>query len=211
MTFGLVVVLTLSCVGLVAAGDNMIEGCHAGLIIVPFLQPSELNVTCVKSPGYLRFEALTVALKGRPKARSVEKRDATSLQGAIVTGQMMFPNTTRPVGTFFTAAPVPATGVDVLGLYGLAVAANTVTFAWVGPVTAQTSSFTTAEFNGPVLTVLSGAPPIINAVISSATPNWSGAALTFDATHVFLNMQSLIQEATDSITVTLTFPAIPTE
>jgi hypothetical protein len=208
MTF-CVVLLALAL--LAAADTDKIDGCHAGQAVLPYLTPSTWDITCDKTPGYQRFEALSIALKGRPKSRSVTQRDASSLQTATVTGVLSFPNNTHSVGAFFTGATVPATGVDALGLYGLAVTANTVTLAYVGPATSGTASFTAAAFNGPVVTVLTNAPQILNAVISSASPHWAGAVLTFDATHVYLNMQSLIIDVSDTITVTLTFPALPTE
>jgi hypothetical protein len=196
--------LMLLALALLAAGDtNKIHGCRSGQAAVPFLTPpGAWNVTRDKSAAYQRFRALSSGLV----SQSVTQRDASSLQTATVTGVLSFPNNSHSVGAFFTGATVPATALDGQGHYGLAVTPYTVIFQYIGPPTSPGSdSFTAAAFNGPVVTVLTNAPPILNAVISSASAHWAGAKVTSDATHVYLNMQSLSVDSNDSITVTLTF------
>lgn len=69
-------------------------------------------------------------------------------------------------------------------------------------------SFTAADFNGYELIETGGSPAIISGFSVNAATNVTGfnsSRVTFDATHVWLNMQDLVTSAGQGVVLDLTF------
>ncbi len=187
-------------------------GCTPGTVAIPMCIPSSFFETCVATPAYESFIALGEALRAKhgPAQTRAVTRDAVSLLGATVNGDFYSPNLTTTVPPpYIVNGVVPVTSNNSLGLYGLVVTANAVTFVYIG--TPQFLAFQNNEFVGPVVSVVSGAAPIAGASVSNASANWAGANVTWDATHVYLNMRGLNVVTSDTITVSLSFAVVPTE